>query len=173
MTLYSALFYLLAAEIVVSTGLAITRRDLAHVVVYLVFSFFGTALLFYMLGAPFLAALEVIIYAGAIMILFLFIVMMIRTDDPREPLFRLRQWLPAAALGAVTLIAVTLLAFGDPESGKTLTLATVEPIRFGEFLFRKHWLAIEIASLLLLIAVIGALHLGKTDDDNAAEDPSL
>lgn len=171
MTLYSALFYLLAAEIVVSTGLAITRRDLAHAVVYLVFSFFGTALLFYLLGAPFLAALEIIIYAGAIMILFLFIVMMIRTDETGEPLFRLRQWLPASALAAVYLVAVVLLAFGDPESGKTLALATVAPIRFGEFLFRKHWLAIEIASLLLLVAAIGALHLGKTDDDSAEKNP--
>ena len=60
MTVQGILFYLLATVIVLSTGMAITRRNLAHAVVYLVISFFGSALLFYLLGAPLLAALEVI-----------------------------------------------------------------------------------------------------------------
>ncbi|MGD8302339.1 MAG: NADH-quinone oxidoreductase subunit J, partial [Desulfobacterales bacterium] len=67
MTLYAFIFYILAVAIVVTTGLAITRRNLVHAVVYLVFSFFGSAMMFYLFGAPFLAVLEVIIYAGAIM----------------------------------------------------------------------------------------------------------
>ena len=74
MTFYTILFYILAALIIVTTGLAITRRNMVHTIVYLVFSFFGSAMLFYLLGAPLIAALEVIIYAGAIMILFLFII---------------------------------------------------------------------------------------------------
>ncbi|MGA8280705.1 MAG: NADH-quinone oxidoreductase subunit J, partial [Desulfobacterales bacterium] len=76
MRLYTILFYLLAVVIVVATVLAITRRNMVHAVIYLVVSFFGSALLFYLFGAPLLAALEVIIYAGAIMVLFLFIIMM-------------------------------------------------------------------------------------------------
>ena len=73
-----------------------------HAIVYLVLSFFGTALLFYLLGAPFLAVLEVIIYAGAIMVLFLFIVMMLEIKPPEKSLGPyLRQWLPAAVLGAL------------------------------------------------------------------------
>jgi NADH:ubiquinone oxidoreductase subunit 6 (subunit J) len=71
MTIYALIFYVLAAIILVTTGLAITRRNLVHVVMYLVFSFFGSAMMFYLFGAPLLAVLEVIIYAGAIMILFL------------------------------------------------------------------------------------------------------
>jgi NADH-quinone oxidoreductase subunit J len=78
MTIYSAIFYALALIILVTTGLAITRRNLVHAVIYLIFSFFGSAMLFYLLGAPILAVLEVIIYAGAIMILFLFIIMMVK-----------------------------------------------------------------------------------------------
>ena len=72
------IFYLLAGLIVASTSMAVTRRNMVHAVLYLVLSFFGTAMLFYLLGAPFLAALEIIIYAGAIMVLFLFLIMMIR-----------------------------------------------------------------------------------------------
>ena len=75
MSLFAVIFYILAAVILAATAMAVTRRDPVHAVVYLVGSFFGSAMLFFLLGAPFLAALEVIIYAGAIMILFLFIIM--------------------------------------------------------------------------------------------------
>ncbi len=91
MTIYSIIFYLLAILILVTTGLAISRRDMVHAVVYLIFSFFGSAMLFYLFGAPFLAVLEVIIYAGAIMVLFLFIVMMLKVETGGERLFPLRQ----------------------------------------------------------------------------------
>ncbi|MDH3886436.1 MAG: NADH-quinone oxidoreductase subunit J, partial [Desulfobacterales bacterium] len=94
MTLYAIIFYALAAIILVTTALAITRRNLVHAVVYLVFSFFGSAMMFYLFGAPLLAVLEVIIYAGAIMILFLFIIMMVKTETSEERLFPIQQWLP-------------------------------------------------------------------------------
>ncbi|MCK7515152.1 MAG: NADH-quinone oxidoreductase subunit J [Desulfobacterales bacterium] len=98
MTLFNLLFFAIAALIVASTGLAITRRNLVHAVIYLIFGFFGSAFLFYLFGAPFLAALMVIVYAGAIMILFLFIIMMLRVETPEERLFPPRQMLPAVAL---------------------------------------------------------------------------
>ena len=91
MNLYAIIFYLLAFIILAATALAVTRRNLMHAIVYLVLSFFGTALLFYLLGAPFLAVLEVIIYAGAIMVLFLFIVMMLEIKPPETT----RRRLPA------------------------------------------------------------------------------
>ena len=103
MTIYAIIFYFLAALILVTTALAITRRDLVHAVVYLIFSFFGSAMLFYLFGAPFLAVLEVIIYAGAIMVLFLFIVMMLRIEVSGERLFPLSQGLPTAAPQSVGL----------------------------------------------------------------------
>ena len=101
MTIYSIIFYLLAILILVTTGLAITRRDLVHAVVYLIFSFFGSAMLFYLFGAPFLAVLEVIIYAGAIMVLFLFIVIMLKVGNSRDRLFPIGQWLPTVVFGLV------------------------------------------------------------------------
>ena len=170
MTLYSVIFYVLAALILMSTGLAITRRNLVHVVVYLVISFFGSAMLFYLLGAPFLAALEVIIYAGAIMVLFLFIIMMLKVEAFEEQFFPIRQWIPAVGMCLVFIAAGTLMIMGDPDSRIPLKAAVAEPVFFGHYLFRKHWLAIEIVSLLLLVAVVAVLYLGKNAGKKMSED---
>jgi NADH-quinone oxidoreductase subunit J len=162
MTLYAALFYILAAIILLSTILAITRRNLVHAVVYLVISFFGSAMLFYLFGAPLLAALEVIIYAGAIMVLFLFIIMMLQEGHPSERLFPAGQLVPAALFAIVYLAAGAAMLAADKNSRIELKAAMVSPGRFGQYLFEQHWLAVEIVSLLLLIALVGALYLGKT-----------
>ena len=170
MTIYSIIFYLLAILILVTTGLAISRRDMVHAVVYLIFSFFGSAMLFYLFGAPFLAVLEVIIYAGAIMVLFLFIVMMLKVETAGERLFPLSQWLPAAVCGVVYLALGIGLVAADPNSHSALKTARAEPGDFGQYIFQKHWLSIEIISLLLLVAVIGALLLAKRSRNTAAQD---
>ena len=167
MTLYSIIFYILSAIILITTGIAITRRNLVHAVVYLVFSFFGSAMMFYLFGAPLLAVLEVIIYAGAIMILFLFIIMMVKVEASEEPLFPIQQWLPIVLIGVVYLIIGAGIVSSAPGSQVTLEIALAKPKAFGEYLFQTHWLVIEIVSLLLLIALIGALYLGrkKPEDD--------
>lgn len=161
MTLYSITFYILAGSILVSTGLAITRRNLVHAVIYLIISFFGSALLFYLLGAPLLAALEVIIYAGAIMVLFLFIIMMLNVEKLEEQFFPLRQWIPAAGMSLLFLAVGTLIISSDADSRIPLKTLMAEPVSFGLYLFQRYWLAIEIVSLLLLIALIGVLYLGR------------
>ena len=161
MTIYSIIFYLLSILILVTTAMAITRRDMVHAVVYLIFSFFGSAMLFYLFGAPLLAVLEVIIYAGAIMVLFLFIVMMLKVETVRQRLFPLNQWLPAAICGAAYLALGIGVVVSDPNSQNPLKTAQADPGAFGKFIFQKHWLSIEIVSLLLLIAAIGALLLAK------------
>ena len=161
MTLYSIIFYVLAAIILITTGIAITRRNLVHVVVYLVFSFFGSAMMFYLLGAPLLAVLEVIIYAGAIMILFLFIIMMVKLETSEERVFPIEQWLPMAMIGILYIIIGAVIVTSAPGTDVMLKIALAEPKAFGEYLFRRHWLSIEIVSLLLLVALVGALHLGR------------
>jgi len=161
MTIYSIIFYVLAAIILITTGVAITRRNLVHTVVYLVFSFFGSAMMFYLFGAPLLAVLEVIIYAGAIMILFLFIIMMVKAETSEERLFPIRQWLPIALVGVVYLIVGAVIVSSAPGSQVTLEIALAKPKVFGEYLFQRHWLAIEIVSMLLLVALVGALYLGR------------
>lgn len=161
MTIYAIIFYLLALLILGSTAMAITRRNLIHVVIYLIFSFFGSAMLFYLFGAPFLAVLEVIIYAGAIMVLFLFIVIMMKLKPGKERLFPLNQLLPAAIFGVVYIAIGIYLVISEPGSQITLKTARADPGLFGQYIFQKHWLSIEIVSLLLLVALIGALLLGR------------
>jgi len=165
MNLYGAIFYILAFIILAATAMAVTRRHLMHAIVYLVLSFFGTALLFYLLGAPFLAVLEVIIYAGAIMVLFLFIVMMLEIKPPETARGAyLRQWLPAAVLGALCLAAACVLILFKSGRGLSLPLSAASPLEFGRFLFQKYWFSVEIVSFLLFAALVGALYLGRREE---------
>ena len=162
MTLYSIIFYVLAAIILVTTGIAITRRNLVHAVVYLVFSFFGSAMMFYLFGAPLLAVLEVIIYAGAIMVLFVFVIMMLNLGEAGDA--RERQWLEPRiwvfpALLAGILLWEMFLAIGQLQG--TTSGTEVGPKAVGLTLFGPYVLAVEIASMLLLAGMVGAYHLGR------------
>lgn len=170
MTISAVIFYILGLEIIVTTILAMSRRHVVHAVIYLIMSFLGTALLFYLLGAPFLGALEVIIYAGAIMILFLFTVMMLKVEkaEPSGPVSI--HWMPSAAMSLCLLVLIVLLAFVDPESRVPMESAMASPKAFGEFIFRRHWLAIEIISLLLLVALIGAFIIGRRERGRVREE---
>jgi len=170
MTLYAFIFYVVAAATVGATIVAITRRNLVHAVVYLIFSYFGTALLFYLLGAPLLAAFEVIIYAGAIMVLFLFVVMMIKVEASEELMFPLNQWLPAAVFAAVYVIVGFLMVFAAPGMDVTLKMLSATPREFALYVFREHWFFIEVISLLLLIALVGTLYLGRGKSKTQAGD---
>jgi NADH-quinone oxidoreductase subunit J len=158
-TLYAVIFYALAIVILVSTLLAITRRQPVHAVLYLIVAFLGTAVLFFLLGAPLLAAFMVIIYAGAIMVLFLFVVMLFQQSPKGAGL--LPQWGPATLLGVVFLAVVVAMVFKDPSSGIVLHGAVVQPRDFGHFLFDRYWLAVEIVSILLLVALVAITQLGK------------
>lgn len=167
MTLYAVIFYFLGIIIVAATGLAVTRRQPVHAVLYLIVAFLGTAALFFLLGAPLLAAFMVIIYAGAIMILFLFIIMLVQ-GSPRE-VGLLSEWGPALLLGIVFLSVAVATIFRDPGSRIVLQGAVAQPRDFGRFLFDKYWLAVEIVSVLLLVSLVAILHLGKRRDTEEAE----
>jgi NADH-quinone oxidoreductase subunit J len=162
MNIYTVIFYVLALFIVAFTVMAITRRNVMHAIVFLVGSFIGTSLLFYLLGAPFLAVLEVVIYAGAIMVLFLFIVMMleIKSDDKTLWPF-LRRWLIPLGLAGTSFIVIFVFIVLESGSNMTLPLVMASPLAFGRFLFQKYWLGVEIASYLLFVALVGALYLGR------------
>ncbi len=171
MTFYGGIFYLLSIITVLATLLAITRRNVVHAVVYLIISFLGTALLFYLLGAPFLALLEVIIYAGAIMVLFLFIIMMIwipAAARPRQSAWK--QWLPAIILGGITAVLAGFMVFAEPSIQGPLQMAMAGPLQFGRFLFQRYWFPVEIVSFLLLIALVGALYLGKGEEKSKKDE---
>lgn len=164
MNIYVIFFYVLAVIIVTFTTLAITRRNVMHAIVFLVGSFIASALLIYLLGAPFLAILEVVIYAGAIMVLFLFIVMMLEIKPEDRTLWPfLRQWFLPLGLAVACFIVIFVLILLESGSSLTLPMVVASPLAFGRFLFQKYWLGVEIASYLLFVALVGGLYLGRTE----------
>ena len=164
MTPYAVCFYLLAVVIIMTTVMAIACRNMVHTILYLVVSFVGTAMMFYLLGAPLPAALEVIIYAGGIMVLFLFIVMMLKIADEKRSGQRAGRFALAGMFGSIAyLSACVLLHLLPGDAGVAMKAAFAEPARYGAFVFHRHWLSIEVISLLLLVVLIGALLLGIGD----------
>lgn len=154
------IFYILAAVIVIATLFAISERHAVHAIVYLVTSFFALAVVFYLLGAPVVAVFEVIIYAGAVMVLFLFVIMMLDLGHPdRVKSPGIRDWWPALLLGLILLGAlIVLMTVHTPPQ----TAGMQPDIRgFSRTLFQKYGVAIEIISLQLLFALVGALYLGR------------
>jgi NADH-quinone oxidoreductase subunit J len=155
-------FYIVAAVAIVATALTITRVKVVHALLYLVVSLLAAAVMFYMLGAPFVAALEVIVYAGAIMVLFIFTVMMLnlgRESEAREAeLLSPGAWMGASALSAVLLVQVILVLHGAPSS--MTAVHVVGPKQTGVALYGPYLLVVELVSILLLGALVGAFHLG-------------
>jgi NADH-quinone oxidoreductase subunit J len=155
------LFYLLAAVMVAATIFAITEKHPVHAIVYLVTSFFALAAIFYLLAAPLVAMFEVIIYAGAIMVLFMFVIMMLdpgRADEARRP--GLLHWLPAL-LFAGTILASLFIAASLRQAAAVADSGGLEMKSLSLVLFQKYGVAIEIISMQLLFAVVGALYLGR------------
>lgn len=170
MTFYGLIFTILGALIVAATGMAVTRRNQVHAVVYLVISFFGTAVLFYLLGAPLLAALEVIVFAGAIMVLFLFIIMTLNSDPNEELSAQTRRWVAPTILASTSAFALGTLIFSDCGNREQLRAAVVTPAAFGQFLFNHYWHAVEIVSFLLFVALVGALFLGRPEGQDPTQE---
>ena len=154
------LFYILAAVAVIATGLAITEKHPVHAIVYLVTSLFSLAVVFYLLAAPLVAVFEVIIYAGAIMVLFLFVIMMLDLGHPDQAWRpHIREWWPALLLGGIIVAAVLTLTLSRPIPATAAAAPGVKA--FSRALFQRYGVAVEIISMQLLFAVVGALYLGR------------
>lgn len=157
------LFYLAGIVAVIATLLAITQRHAVHALLYLVVSFLAVAIDFYILGAVFVAALEVMIYAGAIMVLFVFVVMMLNVSEHAMEVER--EWLkPQNWYGPAVLALILLgeLTYCTVTFGSTPSLANaVSPKQVGVALFKTYWIGVELVSLLLTAGLVGACHLGQ------------
>jgi len=158
-----ALFYVAAVVAILATVMVITRLNAVHGLLYLIVSLLSVAIVFFTLGAPFIAALEVIIYAGAIMVLFVFVVMMLnlgpRTTETERIWLNPKMWIGPCILSAILLaeVAYLLVKVGSVRSGT----ASVGPKEVGRALFGPYFIGVELASVLLLGALVGAYHLGK------------
>jgi NADH-quinone oxidoreductase subunit J len=156
------LFYIAAAVSLVATMLVITRTNASHALIYLIISLLAIAVVFYLLGAPFAAALEIVIYAGAIMVLFLFVVMILNLGQ--STVERERQWTrPTIWIGPAILSSILFfeLIYGISTRHVVSPAIVVTPREVGIELFGPYLLAVELASILLLAALVGAFHLGR------------
>jgi NADH-quinone oxidoreductase subunit J len=157
------LFYTSGIVAAVATFMVITRKSAVHALLYLIVSLLAVALIFFALGAPFVAALEVIIYAGAIMVLFVFVIMMLNLGS--EAAAQESQWLSPgiwtgpSVLAAVLALELIQIFISYPARMSVGNL--VGPKQVGIALFGPYVLGVELASILLLAGLIGAYHLGR------------
>jgi NADH-quinone oxidoreductase subunit J len=155
-------FYTAAVVAIISTVMAISGRNAIHSLLYLILSLLAISVIFYLLSAPFIAALEVIIYAGAIMVLFIFVTMMLNIGIERETekkWLRPRMWIVPSILAALLLVNL-ILALKNVKSISPDENAIL-PKQVGISLFSTYLLGVEIAAILLMAGVIGAYHLGS------------
>ncbi len=160
---FDLVFYAAAGFSVVTTVVAITRANPVYGLLFFVLSLLGMAIVFYTLGAPFAAALEVIVYAGAIMVLFLFVVMMLKLDRAaaaREVSWISRTiWIVPIVLGAMLGGELIYVLLQKTATGSAHQV--ISPQAVGLRLFTTDLGAVELASMLLLAGLVGAYHLGR------------
>src|SRR5690606_36023025 len=133
-----------------------------HALLYFIVSMVSLAVMFYVLGAHFAAALEVIVYAGAIMVMFLFVIMMLNLGKPTEEQERVwlkpGMWVGPSILAIPLLIELLVVISGSQAETQTVAVTAKE---VGIALFGPYVLAVELASLLLLAGLVGAYHLAR------------
>ncbi len=157
------LFYISSLVAIIATIMVITRYQPIHALLYLVVSFMAVALIFLSLGAPFMAVLEIIVYAGAIIVLFIFVVMMLNLG--RETAIQEKQWLQPKVWAGPSLLALVLLAqlviLLTKETAVNMNVQPVEIKQISLSLYRKYILALELTGFLLMAGIVGAAHIGK------------
>jgi len=162
------LFYLAGAVAIIASLKVVTRKNTVHALLYLVVSLLAVAVCFYLMGAPFAAGLEVIVYAGAILILFVFAVMMfgLSIDEHfHAPQSRgLSVWVGPVLL-ALMLLAELMFAIDNSNIQQTLTANIVDAKQVGMLLYGPYLLAVEIASFLLLAGLLAGYHYAKPDNE--------
>lgn len=160
-----AAFYLFATIVIASAVMTICARNPVHSVLWLILAFFNAAGLFLLLGAEFLAFLLVIVYVGAVAVLFLFVVMMLDVDFAELRAGFSRYWFPVSGLAALLLFEIVVALFAWDAGGITIarrapTPADVSNIEaMGQVLYTRYLFIFEAAGIVLLVAMIGAIVL--------------
>ena len=160
------LLFLLFAALAVGCALAmVTQRNPLYSAISLIGVFISLACLYVMLAAPFIAAVQVIVYAGAIMVLVVFVIMLLNVEEQERSRGRLKFLVPAAVVLAAVLIAevafilVTVRDFPVTPASGAANIGVTHSI--GTALFTQYLLPFEITSILLLMAIVGAMTLAR------------
>ena len=161
------LFWVCGVLMVFGGLMTVIQRNAVVSAVWLIFAFVCAAGIFALLSAPFLAIMQILVYAGAIMVLFLFVIMMLQgpTLEGERKLLAVPLW-PAVAVPPMAVLVMVigfikrdgLTGLGDP-----LPAGFGSPVHVAELLLGKYLLAFELISIVLLVAIIGALALGKDE----------
>lgn len=157
-------FYLASAVAIAATLMVVINTNPVHALLYLVVSLLAIATVFFTLGAPFPGVLEIIIYAGAIMVLFVFVVMMLnlgrQTVEQERQWMAGRSWIGPFALAAILFAELAFVIW--PQDALTpIAMLSIGPKAIGIALYGEYLLAVELASMLLLGGLVAAYHLGE------------
>jgi NADH-quinone oxidoreductase subunit J len=159
-------FFIAAATAVIATAFVITGTNPVHALLNLIVSLLAVAMIFFMIGAPFAGALEVIVYAGAIMVLFVFVVMMLNLGE--AVVEQEKRWLKwkvwAWPFLLSLLLFAALISVLNVHQTHPAGLIVVDAKQVGIALYGPYLLAVELASMLLLAALVAAYHLGRHDE---------
>jgi NADH-quinone oxidoreductase subunit J len=167
MTIQQIFFAYFATMMTVISLLVVTGKNPVHCVLWMLVLFVHMAGLYLFLNAEFLAAIQIIVYAGAIMVLFLFVIMLLNLRK-EEKEFRLQNQWPVSAVIGVLFLVVLISILGKITVLPALGEYSIEAIQaegsmmtIGKILYTKYLLPFEIASVLLLVAIVGAVVLAK------------
>ena len=176
-------FYLLAIVAILASLRVITRTNPVHALLNMIVTLLALSGIFFALGAPFAGALEIIVYAGAIMVLFVFVVMMLNLGT--QSTLEEESWLSSSAwavpTGLAFIVGLTLFSLIGMKhgfEGMMPAFIGVEPVTakmIGAKLFTEYLLLVEIAGFLLLAGLVAAYHLAKSalDDENESHNSEL
>lgn len=158
-------FYICAIVAVLTTLRVITHTNPVHALLYLIVSLLAISGVFFSLGAYFAGALEIIVYAGAIMVLFVFVVMMLNLGnsviEQERNWLKPQVWIGPGLISALLLAAVVYAILHINDQG--IDGVAIDAKQVGIALFGPYVLAIELASMLLLAGLVVAFHLGRED----------
>jgi NADH-quinone oxidoreductase subunit J len=158
------IFLYFAAVIIVSAVLMVTRRNPIHSVMFMLLLFFHLAGVFVLLNAEFLAAVQLIVYAGAILILYLFVVMLLSVDRETQAVRANRFWPWLVGFGFVIAAEIALLVLRGTfpaDRGQAVKNAGAGVRELGVELYTNYLVPFEIASVILLVGLVGAVMLAK------------
>jgi len=166
MTFTNNLFYFLSFVAVLSALLVVFSKNPVHSVLYLIITFFAIAGHYVLLNAQFLAAVHVIVYAGAIMVLFLYVIMLLNLNHESEAhKSTLMKLAGTVSAGLLLVVLVGSIRGSEQIIGQPLQVEVGSVKDMGRVLFKEFLLPFEISSVLLLVAMIGAVMLGKNEEE--------
>jgi len=159
------LFYIASVFAIIATVLVVICKNAIHALLYLIVSLLSVSVIFFILGAPFVAALELIIYAGSIMILFVFVIMMLNLGGENvkkeSELLNAKIWIGPSIISFI-LLAEVIYTLAH-SANLPVSMKEVPPAEVGKLLFTKYILLVELAAFLLISGIIGAYHLGQKE----------